>query len=216
MRTCDVRCCLAVTLYSLRSPAGTHVGLRARVSTLSLASRNHELLHSFVFSKKLPAQHLPSLQTTPIPSGAPSRWESPNATMFDTICNLPLSSELFAQAIHPTEPLVAVGLSAGHVQTFRLPPVATSEDDDSSIEDAAAASENGFGQIETAWRTRRHKGSCRSLAYSIDGEALYSAGTDGLVKAASAETGQVLSKINVPRIGFVVPHQFPLSRSFLR
>ncbi|KAK7719196.1 WD repeat-containing protein jip5 [Botryosphaeria dothidea] len=121
--------------------------------------------------------------------------------MFDTICNLPLSSELFAQAIHPTEPLVAVGLSAGHVQTFRLPPVATSEDDDSSIEDAAAASENGFGQIETAWRTRRHKGSCRSLAYSIDGEALYSAGTDGLVKAASAETGQVLSKINVPRIG---------------
>ncbi|OJD37000.1 wd repeat protein [Diplodia corticola] len=121
--------------------------------------------------------------------------------MFDTICNLPLSSDLFAQAIHPTEPLVAVGLSAGHVQTFRLPPVATDDDDNSSVEDAAAASENGFGQIETAWRTRRHKGSCRSLAYSVDGEALYSAGTDGLVKAASSETGQVLSKINVPRIG---------------
>ncbi|KAK0660363.1 WD repeat-containing protein jip5 [Lasiodiplodia hormozganensis] len=121
--------------------------------------------------------------------------------MFDTICNLPLSSDLFAQAIHPTEPLVAVGLSAGHVQTFRLPPVATSDDDNSSVQDASAASENGFGQIETAWRTRRHKGSCRSLAYSVDGEALYSAGTDGLVKAASSETGQVLSKINVPRIG---------------
>lgn len=121
--------------------------------------------------------------------------------MFDTICNLPLSSDLFAQAIHPTQPLVAVGLSAGHVQTFRLPPVAHSDDDSSSVEDAATASENGFGQIETAWRTRRHKGSCRSLAYSLDGQCLYSAGTDGLVKAADTETGQVLSKINVPRIG---------------
>ncbi|GME28958.1 WD repeat containing protein [Neofusicoccum parvum] len=120
--------------------------------------------------------------------------------MFDTVCNLPLSSDLFAQAVHPTEPLVAVGLSAGHVQTFRLPPVA--DDDSSSVDDAAAASESGCGQIETAWRTRRHKGSCRSLAYSIDdGAALYSAGTDGLVKAASSATGQVLSKINVPRIG---------------
>ncbi|KAL1646309.1 WD repeat-containing protein jip5 [Diplodia intermedia] len=121
--------------------------------------------------------------------------------MFDTICNLPLSSDLFAQAIHPTEPLVTVGLSAGHVQTFRLPPVASDGDDDSSVEDAAATSESGCGQIETAWRTKRHKGSCRTLAYSVDGQALYSAGTDGLVKAASSETGQVLSKINVPRIG---------------
>ena len=121
--------------------------------------------------------------------------------MFDTICNLPLSSDLFAQAIHPTAPLVAVGLSAGHVQTFRLPPVA--DEDSSAIEDAAAAaSENGFGQIETAWRTRRHKGSCRTLTYGIDGQALYSSGTDGLVKVASSETGQVLSKINVPRIGY--------------
>ncbi|KAF2089201.1 hypothetical protein K490DRAFT_38934 [Saccharata proteae CBS 121410] len=114
--------------------------------------------------------------------------------MFDTVCNLPLSSDLFTQAIHPSEPLVAVGLSGGHVETFRLPPVA---DDDGS--DADAAAENGFGQIETSWRTRRHKGSCRSLAFSIDGETLYSTGTDGLLKAANTATGQVTAKIAVPR-----------------
>jgi WD40 repeat protein len=52
--------------------------------------------------------------------------------------------------------------------------------------------------IETAWRTKRHKGSCRCLAYSIDGRQLYSAGTDGLVKAADSATGIVTGKVAVP------------------
>ncbi|KAI9834695.1 MAG: WD domain repeat-containing protein 55 [Phylliscum demangeonii] len=103
--------------------------------------------------------------------------------MFDTLCTLPLPSEVFAQALHPTEPILAVGLSAGHVHSYRLP--ATDEG-------------NGFGKLVTQWRTRRHKGSCRSLSYSTDGEVLYSAGTDGIVKAAATSTGQVLAKIAVP------------------
>ncbi|KAF2140938.1 uncharacterized protein K452DRAFT_288334 [Aplosporella prunicola CBS 121167] len=111
--------------------------------------------------------------------------------MFDTVCNLPLSSDLFAQAVHPHAPLVAVGLSAGHVQAFRLP----------DEEAADGPAEHGFGQIETAWRTRRHKGSCRALGFGTDGEVLYSAGTDGLVKAASAETGVVVAKMAVPSSG---------------
>ncbi|EFW15891.1 WD repeat-containing protein jip5 [Coccidioides posadasii str. Silveira] len=108
--------------------------------------------------------------------------------MFDTVCSLPLSSDLFSQAIHPTEPLVSVGLSSGHVQTFHLP----------------APSENGkagYGHIDTVWRTRRHKGSCRCVGFGIDGETLYSAGTDGWVKAARTETGRVEWKFAVPRIG---------------
>ncbi|KAI1926582.1 WD repeat-containing protein jip5 [Ophidiomyces ophidiicola] len=108
--------------------------------------------------------------------------------MFDTVCSYPLSSDLFAQAVHPTEPLVSVGLSSGHVQTFHLPP----------------PSENGkagYGHIDTVWQTKRHKGSCRSVAFGIDGESLYSAGSDGWVKAARTETGKVEWKFAVPRAG---------------
>ncbi|KAI9702305.1 MAG: WD repeat-containing protein jip5 [Candelina mexicana] len=130
--------------------------------------------------------------------------------MYDTICTIPLTSDLFTQATHPSKPLLAVGLAGGHVQTFRLPPVATAEGD--------SEAKNGFGTIETAWRTRRHKGSCRCVAWSTDGEgvvlpkilratafedissALFSTGTDSLLKTASPLTGQVLSKILLPTL----------------
>ena len=107
--------------------------------------------------------------------------------MFDIICTYPLNSDLFAQCIHPSSPLLALGLASGQVQVHRLPPA-----------DFSNASKAGHGTIETAWRTRRHKGSCRSLCFSQDGELLFSAGTDGLVKAAATETGHVVSKIAVP------------------
>jgi hypothetical protein len=87
--------------------------------------------------------------------------------MFETICALPLSSELFTQAIHPSEPIVAVGLSGGHVQSFRLPALSPSSDDEDGN---ASVLSTGTGTVETEWRTRRHKGSCRCLGYSGDGE----------------------------------------------
>lgn len=124
------------------------------------------------------------------------------AIMFDTVCSLPLSSDLFTQAIHPKEPVVSVGLAAGHVQTFRLPTEESDSDDDASTSSAR----NGKGHIDTMWRTRRHKGSCRCLGFSVDGEMLYSAGTDGLVKIAKSESGQVENKIAIPleKSGYVV------------
>lgn len=118
--------------------------------------------------------------------------------MFQNICAIPLDHDLFTQAVHPEEPIVSVGLSSGHVQTYRLPPGA-SDDDDETL-----ASENGFGHIETAWKTRRHKGSCRALSFAIDGAQLYSAGTDGIVKAADSATGNVVAKIAVPLDPYVV------------
>ncbi|KAK3674850.1 WD repeat-containing protein jip5 [Recurvomyces mirabilis] len=124
--------------------------------------------------------------------------------MFDTICSLPLTADLFAQTVHPTAPIVSIGLSSGHVATLRLPPVdeeesaalAPSSSSTSSI--LSRRGSNGTSVIDTAWRTKRHRGSCRSLSYSLDGAQLYSAGSDGLVKAAELETGRVTGKIAVP------------------
>ncbi|KAJ4330430.1 WD repeat-containing protein jip5 [Didymella glomerata] len=108
--------------------------------------------------------------------------------MFENVCAIPLDYDLFAQAIHPEEPIVAVGLASGHVQTYRLP----------GGDDSAATPASGHGHIDTVWKTRRHKGSCRTLGFSVDGAHLYSAGTDGIVKVADSTTGQVTAKIAVP------------------
>jgi WD40 repeat protein len=116
--------------------------------------------------------------------------------MFDTVCSLPLPSELFTQAIHPNDPIVSVGLASGHVYTYRLPAGASDDSDEDG--DTTLASQNGFGQIETAWKTRRHKGSCRTLTFGADGNHLYSAGTDGIVKVADVATGNVTAKIAIP------------------
>ena len=118
--------------------------------------------------------------------------------MFDTICTFPLSSDLFAQAIHPNEPLFSVGLSNGYVETLKLPPV---EDSDNEPPQKKRRGSNGTGVVDTAWRTKRHKGSCRCLTYSIDGRSLYSAGTDGIVKAAETESGRVIGKLAIPAKG---------------
>ncbi|KAL4784591.1 WD repeat-containing protein jip5 [Aspergillus varians] len=120
--------------------------------------------------------------------------------MFDTVCTLPLVGDLFAQAIHPTEPVISVGLATGHVQTFRLPTEEDEEDGDGDGDQGSvSSSRNGTGHIDTMWQTRRHKGSCRTLTFGVDGEVLYSAGTDGLLKAAKAETGVVENKIAIPQ-----------------
>lgn len=119
--------------------------------------------------------------------------------MFDTVCTLPLSADLFDQAIHPSEPVISVGLSTGHVQTFRLPTEEADDSEDGNDQSSVSSSRNGMGHIDTAWRTRRHKGSCRTLTFGVDGETLFSAGADGLVKAAKAETGVVENKIVIPQ-----------------
>jgi hypothetical protein len=84
--------------------------------------------------------------------------------MFENLCTLPFQADVFATALHPTEPIFTVGLANGHVETFRVADGAPSS---SEAKDNNAT--HGKGTVNSLWKTRRHKGSCRSLAYAHDG-----------------------------------------------
>ncbi|KYK54386.1 hypothetical protein DCS_06344 [Drechmeria coniospora] len=117
--------------------------------------------------------------------------------MFENLCTLPLQADVFTTALHPTERLLSVGLASGHVETFRLPASSATSSDESADGDTSILSD-GRGMVDSEWRTRRHKGSCRCLAYSHDGSAMYSAGTDAVVKHFDPLTGRVASKMVIP------------------
>lgn len=93
--------------------------------------------------------------------------------MLENLCTLPLQSDVFTTALHPTEPLLTVGLSSGHVQTFRLPPAGGNSRSSSDEDGTSSLLSGGSGRsIDTVWQTRRHKGSCRCLAYAHDGSGM--------------------------------------------
>lgn len=145
--------------------------------------------------------------------------------------SITLPSDLFSLALHPSRPLLAAGLSSGHLHTYTWPYSGDSddrEDDDDSDDDDDDDGDGDYvegntkkeedGGFKIAWKTMRHKGSCRCVTFSADGDGgfilpmllkitsadtpdslvIYSSGTDSLFKAASSETGRVFAKTYIP------------------
>ena len=120
-------------------------------------------------------------------------------SMYDTVCTLPFAASITALAVHQTQPIFAVGLVSGHVGARRLPPIEPKSRNEGNHKGRRGS--DGTGTIESIWKTRRHKGSCRSICFSHDGRKIISAGTDGIVKGADVETGRVEWKLRTPTKG---------------
>ncbi|TGZ82781.1 WD40 repeat-like protein [Ascodesmis nigricans] len=123
---------------------------------------------------------------------------------------LRLPSDVFALAVHPTKPLLAIGLSSGHVYSYTWPytePAADESESENSDSDSDSDTESTPKPsnpsepppLTLSWKTKRHKGSCRNIAYSTDGSTLFSAGLDSILKAADSETGKIKSKAALPQ-----------------
>ncbi|KAK9453887.1 WD40-repeat-containing domain protein [Dipodascopsis uninucleata] len=113
---------------------------------------------------------------------------------------------VFWTAVHPSKPVVASGLSTGHVYVNKYAMDAESDNesnsgDDSDEDDEIKDAENytvikaqKSKSKERLWSTKRHKGSCRVLMFDEKGDYIYSAGTDKVIKQASSDTGRVTAK----------------------
>jgi len=122
--------------------------------------------------------------------------------------SLRLPSDLFALAVHPTAPLITAALCSGHVYTYTWPSSSEEKDEDDEESTNITVAQDPF---TVAWKTRRHKGSCRAAVYSSDGSILYTDGVDGLIKAADSSTGSVISKSLLPSASDAPTTLLPLS-----
>ncbi|CUS13727.1 unnamed protein product [Tuber aestivum] len=113
------------------------------------------------------------------------------AYKYDTIF---LSSDVFSLSVHPTKPLYAAGLLGGRLEVY------TWDDGSKAGGKPKEVIVDHDEKYAMQWGTRRYRQSCRAVAFSADGEYIFSAGVNSLLKLADANTGQVVSKAYVPSL----------------
>lgn len=133
------------------------------------------------------------------------------------ILQIDFEDPLFSSAAHPTRPVIISGLATGHLYCHSY--------DADTLERKVAEKKQLFTKkygnktnissladkwwlqldhtssddnLSLNWKTKRHKGSCRSVLFDVlensVGEFIYSGGTDNIIKKASTETGKVVAK----------------------
>jgi len=127
--------------------------------------------------------------------------------------DISLSSEPLDVAFHPSTSsnLLATGLISGKVQLYDFKRAgnttsslkkgthsAQAEDtDDDSESDGASLDSNSKGKnrlYDRSWSVRPSNKSCRGVAFSTEGDSLYTLAKDGSIFRLDTETGSVVSK----------------------
>lgn len=148
-----------------------------------------------------------------------------NESNVPPILEVAYSDPLFSVAAHPTKPIVLAGLGTGHLFCHSYDAESLEEkvraarerlQDKGKDENLLVISQlkkkwwtavsdhqsiDGTNGITTNWKTKRHKGSCRSVIFDINessvGEYVYSVGKDHTIKKAATETGRVTAKSDI-------------------
>ncbi|SCV00798.1 LAMI_0G07360g1_1 [Lachancea mirantina] len=134
------------------------------------------------------------------------------------ILEIEFSEPLFAFACHPENPILACGLASGHVFCYKydadlleehLKVQETNSRGSKADLDTNKATQpwvalnvepdarNETSGVDLLWKTKRHKGSVRSIFFEADGSFMYSVGSDGVLKKANTENGKVVKKIDL-------------------
>lgn len=135
------------------------------------------------------------------------------------ILEFKFADPLFQMASHPELPIIAVGLSNGHVYCFEYDPKGLAKTlaenkknfklENDKLKDkkkevywdvVTVPAEEGAENpnVKLLWKTKRHKGSVRGIAMDPNGESMYSIGTDNILKKADVKSGKVTKKIHIP------------------
>lgn len=146
-----------------------------------------------------------------------------NESHVPPILDINFEEPLFSFAAHPTQPVVLSGLATGHLFCHRYNPEILTEKLQKARNNIKKSQKEGLrvsqlsnkwwlvvkrfdepeddSGVEIAWKTKRHKGSCRLVLFDVRegqvGELLYSVGTDHIIKKAASETGRVTSKSEI-------------------
>lgn len=129
------------------------------------------------------------------------------------LLELKFGTPLFALAAHPTSPILALGLANGYMfmveydpavldstsQTLKKANVGKEEKKKTKswrVESISKEVELEDG-LKILWKTRRHKGSVRSICFNHDGAEIYTIGSDSVLKKAETKSGKVIKKTTI-------------------
>ncbi|CAM9014601.1 unnamed protein product [Wickerhamomyces anomalus] len=151
-------------------------------------------------------------------SQAVAALESTTAPLLE----LKYDAPLFALAAHPTKPIIASGLANGYVFLTEYDPAKLSiyqYDTKSKIESLSKEERKKLDKknqkfwkvymisknteddensgVKQLWKTKRHKGSVRSICFNAEGDEIYTVGSDNVIKRADSLTGKVIKKCEI-------------------